>query len=69
MGTIAQKHGAHTHTGWSKSLYAPDDYVQHSKLQVMFKVSPASLQAFIDTRLTLTPSVIPNFNYVIVASD
>jgi hypothetical protein len=35
----------------------------------MFKVSPASLQTFIDTRLTLTPSVIPNFNYVFMASD
>jgi hypothetical protein len=32
----------------------------------MFKVSPASLQTFIDTRLTLTPSVIPNSNYVIM---
>jgi hypothetical protein len=32
-------------------------------------VSPASLQTFIDTGLTLTPSVIPNCNYVIVASD
>jgi hypothetical protein len=49
----------------------------------MFKVSPASLQTFIDTpncvledrqdqrdtRLTLTPSVIPNYNYVIMVSD
>jgi hypothetical protein len=43
----------------------------------MFKVSPASLQTFIDmpncvledTRLTLTPSVIPNSNYVIMVSD
>jgi hypothetical protein len=46
----------------------------------MFKVSPACLQTFIDTlnyvlndqgdtRLTLTPSVIPNSNYVIMASD
>jgi hypothetical protein len=32
-------------------------------------VSPASLQTFIDTRLTLTPSVLPNSNYVIVVSD
>jgi hypothetical protein len=37
----------------------------------------ASLQTFIgtptcvleDTRLTLTPSVIPNYNYVIMVSD
>jgi hypothetical protein len=44
----------------------------------MFKVSPASLQTLIDTpncvveedtRLTLTPSVIPNSNYVIMVSD
>jgi hypothetical protein len=35
----------------------------------MFKVSPASLQKFVDTRLTLTPSGIPNFNYVIMVSD
>jgi hypothetical protein len=28
-----------------------------------------SLQTFIDTRLTLTPSVIPNSNYVIMVSD
>jgi hypothetical protein len=43
----------------------------------MFKVSPACLQTFIDTdrpgqgdtRLTLTPSVIPNANYVIMLSD
>jgi hypothetical protein len=43
----------------------------------MFKVSPASLRAFIDTpncvledtRLRLTPSVIHNFNYVIMVSD
>jgi hypothetical protein len=30
---------------------------------------PASLQTFIDTRQTLTPSVIPNSNYVIMVSD
>jgi hypothetical protein len=34
----------------------------------MFKVSPASLQTFIDTRLTLAPFVILNSNYVIVVS-
>jgi hypothetical protein len=38
------------------------------KVTVMFKVSPASLQTFIDARLTLTPSVIPNSNYVIMVS-
>jgi hypothetical protein len=44
------------------------------KLKVMFKVPPTCLQTFIDTqncsrRLTLTPSVIPNSNYVIMVSD
>jgi hypothetical protein len=35
----------------------------------MFKVSSASLQIFIDTRLTLMLSVILNSNYVIMVSD
>jgi hypothetical protein len=35
----------------------------------MFKVSPASLQTFIDTRLTLTLSAILNSTYVIMISD
>jgi hypothetical protein len=35
----------------------------------MFKVFPASLQTFVDTRLTLTPSLMPNSNYVIMVSD
>jgi hypothetical protein len=39
------------------------------KVQLMFKVSPVSLQTFIDTSLTLTPSVIPNYKYVIMVSD
>jgi hypothetical protein len=34
----------------------------------MFKVFPASLQKFIDTKPTLTPSVTPNFNYVTMVS-
>jgi hypothetical protein len=47
-------------------------WLQYRKLQVMFKVSPASLHTFIDrasqgdTRLTLTPSVIPISNYIIM---
>jgi hypothetical protein len=41
---------------------------QYRKLQVMFKVSPASLQT-LDTRLTLTTSVIPNYKCVIMVSD
>jgi hypothetical protein len=44
-------------------------WLQYRKLQVMFKVSPANLQIFIDIRLTLTPSVIPNCNDVIIVSD
>jgi hypothetical protein len=49
-------------------------WLQCRKLQEMFKVCPVSLQTFIDmpnrlTRLTLTPSVIPNSNYVIMVSD
>jgi hypothetical protein len=54
------------------------------KVKVIFKVSPPpSLQTFIDmpnclaadrqgqgdTRLTLTPSVIPNSKYIIMVSD
>jgi hypothetical protein len=44
-------------------------WLQYRKLQVMFEVFPASLQTFIDTRLTLMPSVIPNSNYVFMVSD
>jgi hypothetical protein len=44
-------------------------WLKYRKLQLMFKVSPASLQKFIDTRLTLTPSVIPNSYYVIMVSN
>jgi hypothetical protein len=42
--------------------------LQYRNLQVMLKVSPTSLQTFIDTRLTLIPSVIPNSNYVIMVT-
>jgi hypothetical protein len=35
----------------------------------MFKVPPAGFQTFIDTRLQLTLSVIPNSNHVITVSD
>jgi hypothetical protein len=49
-----------------KSLYTW--WLQYTKLQVMFKESPASLQIF-DTRLTLTPSIMLNSNYVIMVSD
>jgi hypothetical protein len=50
-----------------KSLYTW--WLQYRKLEVMFKVSPASLQTFIDARLTLTPPVIPNYNYIFMVSD
>jgi hypothetical protein len=42
---------------------------QYRKLQVIFEVSSASLKGQGDTSLTLTPSVIPNSNYVITVSD
>jgi hypothetical protein len=58
-------------------------WLHYRKLQVVFIVFPVSLKTFIetpnclaadrqgheDTRLTLTPSVIPNSNYVIMVSD
>jgi hypothetical protein len=44
-------------------------WLQNRNLQVLFKGSHASLQTFIDIRLTLTPSVIPNSNYDIMVSD
>jgi hypothetical protein len=39
------------------------------KVTSIAQVSPASLQTFINTRLTPTPSVIPNSNYVVMVSD
>jgi hypothetical protein len=44
-------------------------WLPYRNLKVMFKMSPASLQIFIGTRLTLTPSVILNSIYVIMVSD
>jgi hypothetical protein len=46
-------------------------WLQYGKLQVMFKVSyskAADRQSQGDTRLTLTPSVIPNSNHVLMVS-
>jgi hypothetical protein len=47
--------------------------LQYRKLQVMFKVSPRVSRHLLsrqgDTRLTLTPSIIPNSKYVIMISD
>jgi hypothetical protein len=39
------------------------------KVTSNIQVSPASLQGQGDTTLTLTPSIIPNSNYVIIVSD
>jgi hypothetical protein len=39
------------------------------KLKVTLKVSLTSLQGQRDTGLTLTPSVIPNYNYAVMVSD
>jgi hypothetical protein len=44
-------------------------WLQYRKLQVMFKAPPTSLQIFIDTHLTLTPSVILNSNYGTMISN
>jgi hypothetical protein len=65
------------YTGWSK--YVCTWWLQHKKLQVIFKLYPALLLALVwpatvrqgqgDARLTLTPSVIRNFKYVIIVSD
>jgi hypothetical protein len=37
--------------------------------QAQFDCLAADRQGQVDTRLTLTPSVIPNSNYVIMVSD
>jgi hypothetical protein len=69
-------HFVHDNTGWSKSLYAPDDF-NTNIYKLCSNCPPASLQTFIDraregggdTRIILTPSVIPNSNYVIMVGD
>jgi hypothetical protein len=55
-------------TGWSKSPCSPDYY---NTLDYMAQSDclTADSQGQGDTRLTLTPSVIPNSNYVIMVSD
>jgi hypothetical protein len=55
-------------TEWSKSLCAPDDYNTESYLAESNCLA-ADRQGQEDTRLTLTLSVIPNSNYVIMVSD
>jgi hypothetical protein len=57
-----------TNTGWSKIICAPDDYNTESYL-AQSNCLAADHQGQWDTRLTLTPSVIPNSNYVIIVSD
>jgi hypothetical protein len=58
-------------TGWSKSLYAPDDYNIES--YKFFLAQSDCLEADRlgqgDIRLTLTPSVIHNSSYVIMVSN
>jgi hypothetical protein len=56
------------HTGWLKSLCAPDDYNTESYL-AQSDCLAANRQGQRDTRLTLMPSVIPNSNYVIMLGD
>jgi hypothetical protein len=68
-------------TGWSKSLCAPDDYNTESykycskcpppvsRHSAQFDCLAADPQGQGDIRLTLTPSVTPNSNNVIMVSD
>jgi hypothetical protein len=56
------------HTGRSKILSAPDYYNTESYL-AQSDCLAANRQGQVDTSITLTPSVIPNSNYVIVVSD
>jgi hypothetical protein len=58
----------YTYTGWSKILCAPDDYDTESFL-AQSDCLTADRQGQGDTRLILTPSVIPNSNYAIMVSD
>jgi hypothetical protein len=57
-----------SYTGWSKSLCGPDDYSTES-YKYCSKCLAADRQGQGGTRLTLTPSVIPNSNYVFMVSD
>jgi hypothetical protein len=55
-------------TGWSKSLCTPDDYNTERYL-AQSDCLAADCQGQVDTRLTLTSSVIHNSNYFIMVSD
>jgi hypothetical protein len=57
----------HTYMVIKKSICT--GWLQHRKLQVMFKVSPSDRHGKGGTRLTLTQSVISHSNYVIMVSD
>jgi hypothetical protein len=54
-------------TGCSKSLCAPGDCLPHYLAQSDCLVADRQGQG--ETGLTLTPSVIPNSNYVIMVND
>jgi hypothetical protein len=56
------------HIGRSKILSEPDYYDTESYL-AQSDCLAANRQGQGDTRLTLTPSVVPNSNYVIMVSD
>jgi hypothetical protein len=65
---LVKLHYTLTYTGWSKSLCAPDD-CSTEKLQVMFKVFPASLQTFIDTPSCVLKDRVQCTNFLIIVSD
>jgi hypothetical protein len=56
------------YTGWSKRLFAPDDYNTLGYL-AQSDCLAADRQGQGDTRLTLTPSVILNSNHVFMVND
>jgi hypothetical protein len=58
------------YTGWSNILCLPDDYnTENYKYWAQSDCLAADRQGQGYTRLTLMPSVIPNSNYVVMASD
>jgi hypothetical protein len=56
------------YTGRSKSICAPDDYNTESYM-LQSDCLATDRQSQGETRLTVTPSVVPNSNYVIMVSD
>jgi hypothetical protein len=69
------RYGLSPYKRWSKSICAPDDYNTESYTSFLSQYLAqsdclaADRQGQEDTRLTLTPSVIPNSNYVVMVSD